>query len=57
MQHATAKSIDGKLKSGHFIYADFIKLNDSGEKEEEHILKNLLKNLGNKFFLNFFRKK
>ena len=40
MQHATAKSIDGKLKSGHFIYADFIKLNDSGEKEEEHILKN-----------------
>ena len=61
-QYAKAKSVDGKLIAGHFIYADFIKLDDAGNKIEESKMKNHYIKIGEGLFVgevadNFIGKK
>jgi len=49
-QHATAKTVEGKLKNGHFIYADFHKLDDNGNEIENAVMKNHYIKIGEGLF-------
>ena len=61
-QHAKSKSVEGQLKSGHFIYADFTKLNEKKEEIENSTIKNHYIKIGEGLFVgklanNFIGKK
>ena len=51
-QYAKSKSIEGKLKSGHFIYADFTKLDDVGNEIKKSKMKNHYIKIGEGLFIN-----
>ena len=51
-QHATAKTVDGALKNGHFIYADFHKLDDNGLEIENAVMKNHYIKIGEGLFVD-----
>ena len=61
-QYASAKTVEGKIKSGNFIHADFTKLNESGEEIKDSTLKNHYVRIGEGIFSgklgdNFINKK
>tara|TARA_Y100001970_G_scaffold132575_1_gene163612 strand:- start:2467 stop:3762 length:1296 start_codon:yes stop_codon:yes gene_type:complete len=58
VKHATMKSLDekSKLKSGHFIYADFTKLDDSGASVEGGVLPNHHIKIGEGLFVGDLEK-
>ena len=56
-QQAKAKSITGKTKSGHFIYADFGKLNSANEVIKDSILKDHYIKIGEGLFVGDLEKK
>jgi len=49
-QYASAKTVEGNIKNGNFIYADFTKLNDSNEPIEDSVLKNHYVRIGEGIF-------
>ena len=51
-QHAKAKSVDGKLKNGHFIYADFHKLDENGAEVKDSVMKNHYIKIGEGLFVD-----
>ena len=56
-QQAKAKSVEGKTKSGQFIYADFGKLDDANEIIKDSILKNHYIKIGEGLFVGELEKK
>ena len=50
-QHAKAKTVDGKIKEGHFLYADFSKLGEDGQIIENSTLKNHYIRIGEGLFV------
>lgn len=56
-QQAKAKSVTGKTKSGHFIYADFGKLNNANEVIKDSILKDHYIKIGEGLFVGDLEKK
>ena len=50
-QHAKSKSVNGKLKSGNFIYADFTKLDKNGDEVENSTMKNHYIKIGEGLFV------
>ena len=61
-QFAQAKSVDGKIKTGHFVYGDFDKLDENNEIIKDNTLKNHCIKMGEGLFVkdlekNFLNKK
>ena len=56
-QHAKAKTVEGGLKSGNFIYADFHKLDDKGNEIENAVMKNHYIKIGEGLFTDKLEKK
>jgi len=56
-QYASSKSIDGKIKSGYFVYGDFDKLDDNNEIIKDNTLKNHCIKIGEGLFVKNLEKK
>ena len=55
-QHAKSKTIEGKLKSGNFIYADFTKLDAQGDEVKNSTMKNHYIKIGEGLFVGDLEK-
>ncbi|MBS82824.1 MAG: trigger factor [Gammaproteobacteria bacterium] len=51
-QHAKSKSVEGKIKDGHFIYADFNKLDNDNNIVENSTIKNHYVRIGEGLFVD-----
>ena len=56
-QFAQAQTIDEKIKSGHFVYGDFDKLDDNNEVVKDNTLKNHCIKMGEGLFVKDLEKK
>ena len=56
-QFAQAKSVDGKIKTGHFVYGDFDKLDENNEIIKDNTLKNHCIKMGEGLFVKDLEKK
>ena len=56
-QYASSKSIDGKIKTGYFVYGDFDKLDENNEIVKDNTLKNHCIQIGEGLFVKDLEKK
>ena len=56
-QHAKSKSVDGKIKSGYFVYGDFDKMDDNNDVIKDNTLKNHCIRIGEGLFVKDLEKK